>query len=104
MSSFCICEPYSHFFRKNTCELDIVLTRTVNTLTNNELVKLRRFEQLGPEFHVELDYKLRRIIGNTDFRYSSNILMLVTSMIMHLIMLDALTFLIARRCVGPQIE
>ena len=28
------------FFGKNTCELDIVLTRTVNILTTNELVKL----------------------------------------------------------------
>ena len=37
MSSFCI---YSHFFSKNTCELDIVLTRTINILTTNELVKL----------------------------------------------------------------
>ena len=28
------------FLNKNTCELDIVLTRTVNILTTNELVKL----------------------------------------------------------------
>ena len=28
------------FFSKNTCELDIVLTRTVNILTTNELIKL----------------------------------------------------------------
>ena len=28
------------FFSKNTCELDIVLTRTVNILTTNEFVKL----------------------------------------------------------------
>ena len=44
MSSFCIgiCESYSHFFffRKNNCELDIVLIRTVNILTTNALVKL----------------------------------------------------------------
>ena len=26
--------------QQNTCELDIVLTRTANILTNNELVKL----------------------------------------------------------------
>ena len=26
------------FFSKNTCEVDIVLTRTVNILTSNELV------------------------------------------------------------------
>ena len=31
---------YSHFFSKNTCELDIVLTRTVNVFTTNKLVKL----------------------------------------------------------------
>ena len=40
MSSFCICKSSSHVFSKNTCELDIVLTRTVNILTTNELVKL----------------------------------------------------------------
>ena len=28
VSSVCICKSYSHFFSKNTCELDIVLTRT----------------------------------------------------------------------------
>ena len=28
------------FQKKNTCQLDIVLTRTVNILTTNELVKL----------------------------------------------------------------
>ena len=39
VSSFCICKSYSHFFSKNTCELDIVLTRTVNSLTTDELVK-----------------------------------------------------------------
>ena len=40
VSSFCTCKSYSHFFSKNTCELDIVLTRTVNILTTNELVNL----------------------------------------------------------------
>ena len=45
------------FFSKNTCELDIVLTRTVNNLTTNELVKLRRFEQLGPaEYRIYPKY------------------------------------------------
>ena len=38
VSSFCICKSYSHFFSKNTCELDIVLTRIVNILTTNELI------------------------------------------------------------------
>ena len=36
----CICKSYSHFFSKNICELDIVLTRTVNILTTKELFKL----------------------------------------------------------------
>ena len=40
VSSFCIRKSYSHFFSKNTCELDIVLTRAVNVLTTNELIKL----------------------------------------------------------------
>ena len=35
-----MCKSYSHFFSKNTCELDIVLTRTANILTTNELFKL----------------------------------------------------------------
>ena len=38
--SFSICKSYSHFFSKNTCELDIVLIRAVNILTTNEFVKL----------------------------------------------------------------
>ena len=38
MSSFC---TLTHiFFSKNTCELDIVLTRTVNILITNEIIKL----------------------------------------------------------------
>ena len=49
VSSFCICKSYSHFFSKNTCELDIVLTRTVNIFTTNELVKLTMLQQVGPE-------------------------------------------------------
>ena len=40
VSSFPICKSYSHFFSKNTYELDIVLTRTVNVLTTNKLIKL----------------------------------------------------------------
>ena len=35
-------------FSKNTCELDIVLTRTVNVLTSNELVKLTMLWTTGP--------------------------------------------------------
>ena len=41
-------KSYSHFFSKNTCELDIVLTRTVNILTTNELVKLSTLCTTGP--------------------------------------------------------
>ena len=36
------------FFSKNTCELDIVLARTVNILTTNELVQLRTLWRIGP--------------------------------------------------------
>ena len=36
------------FFSKNTCELDIVFTRTVIILTTNELVKLTMFWATGP--------------------------------------------------------
>ena len=32
VSSFC--KSYSYFFSKNTCELDIILTRTVNFLNH----------------------------------------------------------------------
>ena len=34
------CKSYSYFFSKNTCEFDIVLTRTGNILTTKELIKL----------------------------------------------------------------
>ena len=34
------------FFSKNTCEFDMVLTRTVNVLTTNELVKLTTLSKL----------------------------------------------------------
>ena len=36
------------FFSKNTCELDIVLTRTVNSLTTKALVKLTMLWTTGP--------------------------------------------------------
>ena len=45
-----ICKSYSHFFSKNTCEIDIVLTRTVNILTTNELVKLMMLWTSGPRY------------------------------------------------------
>ena len=48
VSSFCICKSYSHFFSKNTCELDIVLTRTFNILTTNYTIKLMMLLTTGP--------------------------------------------------------
>ena len=37
---FALAKPTHIFFSKNTCELDNVLTRTVNILTTNKLIKL----------------------------------------------------------------
>ena len=54
VNSFCICKSYSHFFSKNNCELDILLTRTVNILTTNELVKLMMLWKLGPVFFINM--------------------------------------------------
>ena len=48
VSSFCICKSYSHFFSKNTCELDFVFTRTANIITTNEFVKLTTLWTNGP--------------------------------------------------------
>ena len=45
VGSFC---SYSYFFSKNTCESDIVLTRTVNILTTYQLVKLTMLRTTGP--------------------------------------------------------
>ena len=42
------------FFQQNTCELDIVLTRTVNILTTNELVKLTMLWTTGPWLLVSI--------------------------------------------------
>ena len=39
------------FFNKKTCELDIVLTRTVYILTTKELVKLTMLWTTGPRFY-----------------------------------------------------
>ena len=36
------------FFSKNTCDLDVVLTRTVNGLTTNKLLKLTMLWTAGP--------------------------------------------------------
>ena len=58
VSSFCICKSYSHFFfSKNTCDLDIVLTRTVNILTTDELVMLMMLWTTGPWWLVLLTCK-----------------------------------------------
>ena len=38
------------FSSKNTCELDIVLTKTVNILTTNGLVKLTMLWTAGPRY------------------------------------------------------
>ena len=52
------CEQLLHlqklltFFSKNTCESDIVLTRTINTLTINEFVKLTMLWTTGPEYYT----------------------------------------------------
>ena len=49
------CKSYSHFFSKNTCELDIVLTGSVNILTTNELVKLMMLWTIGPRIANNVD-------------------------------------------------
>ena len=38
------------FFSINTCELDIILTRTINILTTNGLVKLTMLWTTGPRY------------------------------------------------------
>ena len=48
---------YSHFFSKNNGELDIVLTRKVNILTTNELVKLTMLWTSGPSI---FDWKKKK--------------------------------------------
>ena len=41
------------FFSKTTCELDIVLTRTVSILATNELVKLTMLWTTGPWLSIQ---------------------------------------------------
>ena len=63
MSSFYICKNYSHFFSKNTCELDIVLTRTVKILATNGLVKLMTRWTTGPKSsRLQLFYSQKTLI------------------------------------------
>ena len=57
VSSCCICKSYSYFFSKNTCELDIILTRTVNILTTNKLVTLTMLWTTGPWYFSYLPWK-----------------------------------------------
>ena len=52
-----------HIFSKNNCELDIVLTRTVNILTTNELVKLTMLWTTGPSVIFAAPY-LRSVLQN----------------------------------------
>ena len=62
VSSFCICKSYSHFFSKNTCELDSVLIRTVKILTTNELVKLMMLWTTGPwtsAFLIKIEFLIK---------------------------------------------
>ena len=48
--AFAFANATHNFFSKNTCELDIVLTRTIEILTTNELVKLMTLWTTGPWF------------------------------------------------------
>ena len=50
---FAFTEATHIFFSAKKCELDIVLTRTVNILTTNELVKLTMLWSTGPRFAKE---------------------------------------------------
>ena len=49
---------FALFFNKNTYELDIVLTSTVNILITNELVKLTILWTAGPRFDDEDKWQL----------------------------------------------
>ena len=46
--AFALAKLLTFFQQKYMCELDIVLTRTVNILTTNELVKLTMLWTVGP--------------------------------------------------------
>ena len=62
VSSFC--KSYSHFFfSKTTCDLDIVLTGTVNILTTNELVKLTMLWTTGPSSYILLFSKVFTVLA-----------------------------------------
>ena len=74
------------FFSKNTCELDSVLTRTVNILTTNEVVKQKVVWTTGPCFvskvlswypsylalsqALHFHYLIREMKNNLGFKHS----------------------------------
>ena len=64
-----IYKSYSHFFSKNTCELDIVLTRIVNILTTNEFVKLTMLYNwaLKSRWFYLFFYVYKKIVLNISF-------------------------------------
>ena len=51
-----------HIFQKNTCEFDIVLTKTVNILTTKELIKLTMLCTMGSGFYLYLGLQLCRCV------------------------------------------
>ena len=67
VSAQLICKSYSHFFSKNTSELDIVLTRTVNILTTNKLIKLTMLWTSGPSCS-----KLTMSLVNDSLKFTSS--------------------------------
>ena len=52
--AFAFSKATNIFFSKKTCELNIVLTRTVNILTTNELIKLTMLWTTGPWMFLEI--------------------------------------------------
>ena len=59
------------FSAKNTCELDIVLTRIVNILTTNELVKLKTLWTTGPRNGIMIRFALQRLKETIIFKEQS---------------------------------
>ena len=80
MSSFC--KSYSHFYSKNTCELDLVLTRMVNILTTNELVKLTRLWRTGSRCffqilgHVLSGYHFSKAISSHSINFQEEMMVM----------------------------
>ena len=65
MSSFCSAKATHIFSAKNIRVLCIESAKTVNEMTLNELVKLRRFEQLDPDVLISRKY-FRESLGLPD--------------------------------------